>query len=222
VEMSHELARQLGLKLEFLPVTSIGDGIRRVNTRYCDAFMSLIPLVPQLTVLASTTAPVRSVPIGLIVKDYRRQEFPTWVAVRDMGNFRVLTTDTPAIIAFLERLLPYATPVIYHDKQELDRRLAAGLPDADAVIDQAEEGAAWTILHPQYSLVTPTPTLRFPFGYAVARGNHDLLQYLDTWLLDAAGDGTIDTLYRYWMLGEVAKTQPPRWSIIRDVLGWVD
>ena len=77
-------------------------------------------------------------------------------------------------------------------------------------------------MHPQFNLVTPTPILLVPFGYAVARGNSDLLLYLDTWLLNAAGDGTIDALYRYWMLGEVAKTQPPRWSIIRNVLGWVN
>ena len=49
-----------------------------------------------------------------------------------------------------------------------------------------------------------------------------MLFYLDTWLLSAKSDGTIDELYRYWMLGEVKNTQPPRWSIIRNVLGWID
>lgn len=34
--------------------------------------------------------------------------------------------------------------------------------------------------------------------------------------------GTVDTLYRYWMLGRVKETQPSRWSIARDVLGWMD
>jgi hypothetical protein len=43
---------------------------------------------------------------------------------------------------------------------------------------------------------------------------------LTTWLLNAEGDGTIDELYGYWMLGEVKQTLPPRWSIIRDLLGW--
>jgi Na+/H+-dicarboxylate symporter/ABC-type amino acid transport substrate-binding protein len=222
VEMAHQFARQLDLKLEFLPVRSIRDGLQRVNTRYCDVFMSLVPLAPELTVLASMTSPVRSVPVGLIVRDYRRQQFRTWDRIRAMRDFRILVSDTPAVIAFLSRTLPNATPVVFHDKQELDQRLSSGLPGADAVLMAAEEGAAWTILHPQFNLVTPTPTLLFPFGYAVARGNSDLLLYLDTWLLNAAGDGTIDALYRYWMLGEIARTQPPRWSIIRNVLGWID
>jgi hypothetical protein len=58
----------------------------------------------------------------------------------------------------------------------------------------AEEGAAWTILHPQFHLVAPAPTLLFPFGYAVARGDSQLLLYLNTWLLNTEGDGTIDGL----------------------------
>jgi hypothetical protein len=65
-------------------------------------------------------------------------------------------------------------------------------------------------------LVTPSPTLLFPFGYAVARRDSNLLLYFNTWLLNAEGDGTIDELYRYWMLGEVKQTLPPRWSIIRN------
>ena len=222
VEMAHQFARQLGLKLEFLPVPSSEEGVERVHSRYCDVFMSLLPITPELAVDAAMTAPVRQVPIGVIVPDYRRQEFRTWNAIREMDNLRILMPDTPALVHLLKSKLPNAMPVTYHDKHELDQQLSSGLPDADAVLMAAEQGAAWTILHPRFSLVTPTPVLLFPFGYAVARRNTDLLQYLNTWLLNAAGDGTIDALYHYWMLGEISKTQPPRWSIIRDVLGWVD
>ena len=98
--------------------------------------------------------------------------------------------------------------------------LASGLPDADAILMAAEEGAAWTILRPQFHLVTPSPTLLFPIGYAVARGDSKLLLYFNTWLFNAESDGTIDELYRYWMLGEVKQTLPPRWSIVPNVLGW--
>jgi Na+/H+-dicarboxylate symporter/ABC-type amino acid transport substrate-binding protein len=221
VEMAHQFARQLGLKLEFLPVRSISDGMHRVNTRYCDVFMSLVAITPELTEVVAMTRPVRQVPLGLIVADYRRQQFRKWAAIRKMNNLRIVVSNQPAAVRFMKKLLPNATPVVSHAKADFERLLSAGLPGADAILVAAEEGAAWTILHPQFNLVTPTPVLFHPFGYAVARGNSGLLLYLDTWLLNAAGDGTIDTLYRYWMLGEIAKTQPPRWSVIRNVLGWV-
>lgn len=60
-----------------------------------------------------------------------------------------------------------------------------------------------------------------PVGYAVARGDNALLLYLDTWLLNAKLDGTVDALYHYWMLGQVKEVQPPRWSVIRNLLGWI-
>jgi hypothetical protein len=86
----------------------------------------------------------------------------------------------------------------------------------------AELGAVWTLLYPQFSLVSPTPVLFVDVGYAVARGEVDLANYFNAWLAGAKNQGIIDALYRYWMLGQVDKTQPPRWSIIRDVLHWIE
>ena len=35
-------------------------------------------------------------------------------------------------------------------------------------------------------------------------------------------DGTIDALYGHWILGKYAVKREPRWSVIRNVLHWVD
>jgi hypothetical protein len=32
----------------------------------------------------------------------------------------------------------------------------------------------------------------------------------------------LDTLYRHWIPGEAATSTTPRWSVIRNVLHWVD
>jgi ABC-type amino acid transport substrate-binding protein len=220
VEMTHQLARQLDLKLEFLPVRSITEGGQRVDTGYCDVFISLSPITPELTERVAMTRPVLKPPLGMVVPDHLRDQFQTWADIRKMKGIRIAVSDTPAVLKFLARQLPDQRAVVYHDKKELDQMLSSGLPGADAILLPAEEGAAWTILHPQFHLVIPAPTLFVPFGYSVARGNSEFLLYLDTWLVDAEGDGTVDELYRYWMLGEVKKTLPPRWSIIRNVLGW--
>ena len=46
-----------------------------------------------------------------------------------------------------------------------------------------------------------------------------MTEFLD-WVADSAG--IIDETYDYWVLGQGAQSHEPRWSIIRDVLGWVD
>ena len=35
-------------------------------------------------------------------------------------------------------------------------------------------------------------------------------------------DGNVDELYQHWILGGGAQPRQPRWSLIRDVLGWVN
>ncbi len=222
VEMMYRFAKYLEVFVEFVPIDPVSRAPELINSGYCDIFGSLIPIWPRNVELFAMTSPVLSEPVGLIVPDHRRDEFRRWDSIREKSDLRIGITDIPESRSELARFLPNATAVPYRDKKELDAILEAGAPGLDAVIDQADQGAAWTIRHPEFTLVTPTPTLIIPHGYSVARGNTDLLLYLDTWLLNARMDGTVDALYRYWMLGKVKETQPPRWSVIRDVLGWID
>jgi ABC-type amino acid transport substrate-binding protein len=98
--------------------------------------------------------------------------------------------------------------------------LESGNETVDAIFDQAEEGAAWTILYPEYSLVVPQPTSFLPVAYAVAHSNEELLKAVNTILLIEQSNGRVDEFYRYWMLGEGSRIREiPRWSVLRDVLG---
>jgi len=222
VEMAHRFARVLGTGLEFLPVASVKEAKERVNSSYCDVYLLLIPITPAQTDVFGMTTPVLNAPVGMIVQDYLRDDFRTWADIRKLKGLRIAVSDNPTSLGFLKRLIPTATAVPYKDAPELEQLLATGAPGVDAVGMFAEEAAAWTILYPRFSFVPPTPPVFVPTGYAVARGDTDLLLYLNTWLLSAKLDGTIDSLYRYWMLGQVEATQPPRWSVVHDVLGWLD
>lgn len=222
IEMTHRFARQIGVTVDFLPVHSYPDMEERLAAGYCDAAMSLVPITPFLTEKFAMTAPVLNVPVGMIVKDHDRREFQQWQRIREKKGLRVAILDSAFARSYLAQLLPDAPPVIYRDKRALDRLLAADAPNIDAFAIISEEGAAWTILYPSFTLVPPSPPVFLPMGYVVARSNTDMLLYLDTWLLSARSNGTIDQLYKYWMLGQVKAKQPPRWSIIRNVLGWVE
>ena len=101
--------------------------------------------------------------------------------------------------------------------------LEAGGQDIDAILVPAENGSAWTLLYPQFSVVVPTPTVFTPLGYSVASSNEALLKALNAWLDEQKSLGTVDALYKHWMLGQISNLEtPPRWSVIRDVLGWVN
>ncbi len=222
IEMAHRFARSIDAEIEFLPARTGKEAWERVNSGYCDAVMAMQPITPRRTEEVALTSPVLNLPAGLIVSDHRRDEFQDWSRIREIEGLRVAVLDNNTARNYLARLVPDATPVLFRDKGELDAILAAGAMEVDAVLMVAEEGAAWTVRYPAFSLVIPAPTLFVPFGYSVGRDDEELRRYLDAWLLNARSDGTIGKLYSYWMLGQVEETQPPRWSVIRDVLHWID
>ena len=80
-----------------------------------------------------------------------------------------------------------------------------------------------TLLHPNFQVVLPRPSaVRQPLAFAVARSNEEFSQFLSQWIVLKKRGGDIDELFNHWILGRGAKSQRPRWSVIRDVLHWVD
>lgn len=223
IEMTHRFARMLGAHIVFVSVDSTEAAETALDSGSCDIFMSLMPIVPEMTMGFAMTVPVIESPIGMIVQDHRRREFETWEQIQATAGIRVLTTDNRATLRYIERMLPEAEPVFLPNIRNLDALLSEDPPAFDAILMAAEEAAAWTIRFPRFNLSTPTPILMAPFGYALARNaDPHLLNFFNAWLNNARGYGTLDELYRFWMLGELGSTRQPRWSIARDVLGWLD
>ena len=136
-------------------------------------------------------------------------------ASRRMGSPKALVSYQGA--SFLEHLLSVTRhPAIGA------RRVVLG-PDADAIALPAERGSAWTLRYPQYSVVVPAPgAIQIPLAFALPKDEPALGAFVDTWITLKRADGTFDDLYRYWILGQDPARPVPRWSVIRNVLHWVD
>ena len=52
------------------------------------------------------------------------------------------------------------------------------------------------------------------------RASRELADAVDEWVVFATSDGLVQRAYDYWVLGRGAEEKGPRWSIMRDVLGW--
>ena len=76
-------------------------------------------------------------------------------------------------------------------------------------------------MHPEYTAVIPESSkLNIPLGFAVPRGQHEFAAVLGRWLAAKKSTGEIQLAYDYWILGQGAEKKEPRWSIMKDVLGW--
>jgi hypothetical protein len=93
----------------------------------------------------------------------------------------------------------------------------------DAAAHPAERASAWTLLHPQFTVVVRQPvTVKVPLAYPITRDDARFVSFVNTWIELKRKDGTMDALYRYWILGQTAAARQRRCSVIRNVLHWVE
>jgi hypothetical protein len=87
----------------------------------------------------------------------------------------------------------------------------------------AEHASAWTLLYPQYTVVVPQPDpVRIPTAFGLARDADELTDLVNEWVIYAENVGIVREGFAYWVEGQGARQSEPRWSILRDVLGWID
>jgi hypothetical protein len=140
--------------------------------------------------------------------------------VAELSELTIAVPDVPYFINALRELAPRATIRTYGSADEV---FGPDRPDAQAIALGAERGSAWTLRYPQYSVVVPDGRLiKIPLAYPLAQRDHEFGAFINAWIDLKRKDGTLDTLFKYWILGEHAAPSRPRWSIARDVLHWID
>ncbi|HHQ48432.1 MAG TPA: transporter substrate-binding domain-containing protein, partial [Acidobacteria bacterium] len=216
VEMANELARDLGVRLQFVrldPATlaqSLSDGS-------CDLLMSGLVVTPERALQMSLTRPYLELTAAFIVPDPKRGTFSSLAKVREIPDLRIgVVASLPSITRAIRQVLPNATIVPLPSPRPY---LKGKVKDIDALLYSAEAGSAWTLLYPSFSVAIPHPLAsRVPLAYAVAGRDLQLTDFLNQWIELKRTDGTIDRFYRHWILGEGAEKSGPRWSVLRNVL----
>jgi ABC-type amino acid transport substrate-binding protein len=100
--------------------------------------------------------------------------------------------------------------------------LKGNYEDVDALIYSTESASAWAMLYPNYSAIIPKGLkLRAPVAFMLPKAQLDYVQYINTWLKLKKENGLQKQVYDYWILGKNPKAKKPRWSVMKDVLGWL-
>ena len=116
----------------------------------------------------------------------------------------------------VKRVMPKAEMRTYESLQEVvdDERVTA-------VLSTLERAYYWSRVHPEFAAVQPqgikTATV---IVYAMPSGETDLRNLVDLWIETRRASGDADEAYEYWIRGTALNPRVPRWSVLRDVLGW--
>ncbi len=218
IEMALQLAQDLEVKAELVPIDR-GILDTGLNPADCDVVMSGAAVTADRALHVQYSTPYLHETVAFIVPDHLAAAFSDWPSVRAMGRLRLGVPRAPYFLRRVHEELP-DVEIVPIDR--MDQLFMPHDPPLDAFVATAERGSAYTLLHPEYSVAVPKPRpLQVPLAYVIAGRDASMLSMMNTWIELKRSDGTIDELYKYWILGQDNTSRAPRWSIVHDVLHWL-
>jgi len=220
VEMAHNLATDLGVELELVRIKR-GDISKLFRSGQVDIVMSGLAITPtRARQWDFGTAPI-DLTLGFLVPDHQRKKYADLDALRLRNDLTLgVVQSDPAFSRWVQQGLPLADVVEIQSPRAF---LKGEREDLDAVVFSAEGGSAWTLIYPHYSIVMPQQMrVKVAMGYPSPRGDAEWSGFISTWVEMNTKNGVVDKLFQHWIGGGGAKPKEPRWSVIRDVLHWID
>lgn len=219
IEMAHLIARELDVRLELVRIERSA-AVDALRVGLCDLIMSGLPITPDRVTEIRHSVPVGELTVAFVVPDHERQNFRSLEELARRDDLVLALGSSGYYKRLLQDMLPAARLVTIDSPREYFRDDAG---EMDAWVTAAEAGSAWSLVYPQYSVVVPQPDpMALPMGYMMPRGEQELADFVDAFVMLKKTDGTTRALGEHWFEGKHRKGRKPRWSVIRDVLGWVD
>jgi ABC-type amino acid transport substrate-binding protein len=215
VEMALQLARDLGVTLELVPVdrTIFQTGLQ---PGLCDLVMSGVAITVERASRVQFSNSYLDETVAFVVPDHLAADFSEWSSVRAMRGLRVGVPNALYFIRKVQDEMPDAEIVPIDRIEDMFRPHDRPV---DAFVMTAERGSAYTLLHPEYSVTVPKPRpAKVPLAYIVAGRDAGMTSMLNTWIEEKRKDGTIDELFEHWILGQDSAPKKPRWSVIDNLL----
>lgn len=213
---AHRLAKALKCELEFVPF-SYSEIAQALRERRFDIAMSSVSLTESRLAAIDFTRPYLTVNAALVMRDHLRANWINPEQTADRGA-RIAVVRGSSYAELAKSRFPWATLIEIDSRREFFESNVA-----DVHLTTAEQGAAWTLLYPSFSVVmTEKPLGKDPLAYAIPQGEPAFREYLNQWLTIIELNGFAEEEYNRWILGQDPKAVAPRWCIARDVLGWLE
>jgi len=199
VDMAKRIAKAMGVELEL--VSTAWDGIiPALMTKKFDMIMSGMTLTQERNLKINFANPYIVIGQSILVDKKLAGEVKSY---SDLNNkkYKVASKLGTTGEQATKRMIPNATYISFETEQEGVMDLLNGKVDAFVydlpfnAIAFAEKGQGKVVL-------LDDPFTYEPLAWAVTRGNADLLNWLNNFLVQAKNDGTYDKIYKKWFLSD--------------------
>ncbi len=216
---AYELAYDLGCHLELVPL-HYESVINELTEGQYDIAMSAVSVTPQRLKELLFSRPYVSSRLVLVVQEKMRKAFSTLSSIQENSNLKIAVMKGSSYEMLAREYFPENRMILLNTYGDIVNEDATV-----ALLWEEEEAMAWSLTNRGYRLVLPSPALGVDqIAYAVREGNLHLVSYLNEWMAYKRGQGFVKKQYDLWIKGktEIAAAKEPRWSIIRNVLHWVE
>jgi cyclohexadienyl dehydratase len=203
IELSAELARQLGVKLAYVE-SSFPKLIDNLVGDRCDVAMHAVGITPQRQAVLRFSQPyLRSDIYGVATRNsrYVRQ----WADI-DQPGVRVAVQAGTFMEPVMRQAIKKAQLVVVHPPQTREQELEAGRIDVFMTdypySRRLLDGADWARL-----IAPPQPFHAIPYAYAVKPGDDEWLAELDRFVERIKRDGRLEGAARRAGLSEIVVRQ---------------
>jgi Na+/H+-dicarboxylate symporter/ABC-type amino acid transport substrate-binding protein len=208
VEMGLLFAEQMGMAARFVEIDPMGrpgpdtpSAIAALQRGLCDLVLSTDVIVPEQGGTVLYARPTENFGIGLMLNGNRLADLRSWKDLQSALGLRIgLEASSRFLKQWFAQRLPRAAFLTDQALPELFEALAQGR--LDAVLVTAQQGAAWNVIYPRFSLLVPQPAISFPASRQLPPQAHALARVWDSWVLIQATDGSREKVYRHWVEGE--------------------
>ena len=221
VEAAHRLASHLGCQLEFYPLKQ-SEAYRYLDAGEIDIVMSGVAITTSnLSRYTFSDFYLQLYLAMLLPKDHALLEaFSSMEKLKESKGIVVGYVPPSPFLPNIRAMLPNIELVEYETYSDF----FAAAEDAskkEVLYTSAEAGSALTLLHPNYKVQLAQNHTVYNLAYPVNPNDKDFLVFMNQWLALEEQSKASEESYDYWILGNPREDRAPRWSIARDVLGWV-
>ena len=218
IEMAKLLAQSLNARLVLVPATP-ENMHREMKNDYCDIIMSGVPLSSELAKTVEVTHSYLDLNLALITKS-QTDNLKNFDMASKMDTIRVAYVARPEFVTLMQSFLPQTSGIKIETGEHF---IQADSTLADGLLTSAQSGAYFTLLHPEFSIVNPLPEpVTVPLVYPVGDESYEFIEYVNNWIIVISKQGKVDKLYDHWILGKQITQPKKNWSVMKDVLHWVD
>lgn len=189
IEVAQKMGEALGVPVEFVTVTSPGR-IPSLLTKQVDAVISIFSITPQRAIQIDYSIPYAGQSAVVIAPKSAQIKGPEDLVGKKVGLTR--GTGEDGLLTAAAEKHPGIEILRFDDYSSLLQAMVSGQIDAmgggdygEIYLKKAQNGDDF---EQKYILKT------FYFDIGVAKDNHNLRQWINTWLFTLKGDGTLEDL----------------------------